>query len=360
MELRHYIFFAIATIVLQLFIYIFNRTLFWLFSGKLRHGVRYFLGSITFMGVNTVIFLTIFRIHSMFRLSALLLVLLLFSTFVSITIAIFSHFTRNLPKAGQILRWCYPIGFISLISLALYNAYIPKITHYQVQLDKPISPIRIGMVSDLHLGKLFGGKQLDNLANIFNQEKVDLILIPGDVMDDNVNAYLAEQMQPHLAKLEAPLGIYATLGNHDLFGDEHRIADEIRKAGIRLLQDEHFIVDNRFVLVGRDDDLDRGRPSTEKLLAKISQNLPTFLLDHRPTEIEKHAKLGIDLQVSGHTHKGQVFPASLITKMMYRLDYGYEKIQNSHFVVSSGYGFWGVPFRLGSQSEVVIIDVIGK
>jgi predicted MPP superfamily phosphohydrolase len=191
-------------------------------------------------------------------------------------------------------------------------------------------------------------------------EKVDIILLPGDIMDDNVNAYLAEKMQPHLAKLKAPMGVYATLGNHDLFGDQDRIDQEIRKAGITVLRDETLTLNNELVLIGRNDDLTRNRPSTEILLKQVNTDLPTILLDHRPTDIEKHASLPLDIQVSGHAHKGQIFPASLITKMIYRLDYGHEKIGNPHFFVTSGYGFWGIPMRLGSQSEVVIIDVKGK
>ena len=82
-------------------------------------------------------------------------------------------------------------------------------------------------------------------------------------------------------------------------------------------------------------------------------------MDHRPDQIEQHARLPIDLQVSGHVHNGQVFPANLIVKQLYRLPYGYEAIGNGHFFVTSGFGFWGIPFRLGSQSEVWIIDVSG-
>ena len=89
------------------------------------------------------------------------------------------------------------------------------------------------------------------------------------------------------------------------------------------------------VLIGRNDNLAHDRPSTETLLKQVDTNLPTILLDHRPTDIEKHASLPLDIQVSGHAHKGQVFPASLITKMMYRLDYGHEKIGNPHFFVTS-------------------------
>lgn len=216
------------------------------------------------------------------------------------------------------------------------------------------------MASDLHLGKLFGGKELDKLADIMQQEKVDIILLPGDIMDDNVNAYLAEKMQPHLAKLKAPMGVYATLGNHDLFGDQDRIDQEIRKAGITVLRDETLTLNNELVLIGRNDNLAHDRPSTETLLKQVNTDLPIILLDHRPTDIEKHASLPLDIQVSGHAHKGQVFPASLITKMIYRLDYGHEKIGNPHVFVTSGYGFWGIPMRLGSQSEVIIIDVKGK
>ena len=258
------------------------------------------------------------------------------------------------------MRIAYPILFIGITALSVYNAYVTRVIHYEITLDKPIKPLRIGMASDLHLGKLFGGKELDKLADIMQQEKVDIILLPGDIMDDNVNAYLAEKMQPHLAKLKAPMGVYATLGNHDLFGDQDRIDREIRKAGITVLRDETLTLNNELVLIGRNDNLAHDRPITETLLKHVNTDLPRILLDHRPTDIEKHASLPLDIQVSGHAHKGQVFPASLITKMMYRLDYGHEKIGNPHVFVTSGYGFWGIPMRLGSQSEVIIIDVKGK
>ncbi|HDL3852719.1 TPA: metallophosphoesterase, partial [Mannheimia haemolytica] len=206
----------------------------------------------------------------------------------------------------------------------------------------------------------FGTKQLDQLAEIFNQQKVDLILLPGDIMDDNTEVYVADKMQPHLAKLKAPLGVYATLGNHDFFGAQETIAKEITDAGITVLWDQTAEINGKFTLIGRNDDLVKNRPSAEQLLQNVNTKLPVILLDHRPTEIEQHAKLPIDIQVSGHAHKGQVFPASIITKLIYRLHYGYEKIGFGHYFVTSGYGFWGVPMRLGSQSEVMIIDVEGE
>ncbi|TDQ59663.1 hypothetical protein EDC45_0321 [Mesocricetibacter intestinalis] len=363
MELRHYVTFAVAILLLQLFIYIFNRTLFWLLSGRIGHRLRRAIGFLTYMSANSVILLTVLRIQPMFRLSALILVLLLFSAFISLTLALLFRIGKNFiapQKLNFVLRLCYPLGLCLLTGLSIYNAYTPVVRYYAVKLDKPLKPMRIGVASDLHLGKLFGAQSLDRLAHIFAREKVDLILLPGDIMDDNLNAYRAEEMSSHLAKLKAPLGVYATLGNHDFFVQPGKIAEEIRKAGINLLWDRAVSIDNSFVIIGRNDDLEKQRPPTEHLLAQVNTDLPVLLMDHRPTEIEKHSRLPIDIQVSGHTHKGQIFPAGLITALLYRLDYGYAKIGNGHFFVTSGYGFWGIPMRLGTQSEVFIIDVQGS
>ncbi|QIM66213.1 metallophosphoesterase [Mannheimia granulomatis] len=359
MEYRYYITSTIAIIALQLFLFSFSKTIAWLFN--LSAKARKTFTIITFLLINGLVVLHLTRTVMLFRPMAFVLVLLLFAFFISfLTACIYKLFKGN-PSVTRWLKISYPFTYLGLIALSFYNAYTPTVVHYSVKLDKPLAqPLRIGVASDLHLGKLFGAKQLDKLADIFNQEKVDLILLPGDIMDDNVSAYRAENMQPHLAKLKAPLGVYATLGNHDFFGDQESIAQEITAAGITVLWDQAVEIDGKFTIIGRNDDLVKDRPSTEKLLQGVNTNLPVFLLDHRPTEIEKHAQLPIDIQVSGHAHKGQVFPASIITKLMYRLHYGYEKIGFGHYFVTSGYGFWGVPMRLGSQSEVMIIEVEGK
>ena len=106
--------------------------------------------------------------------------------------------------------------------------------------------------------------------------------------------------------------------------------------------------------------MDRGRLKSAELLKQADTSKPVVLLDHRPSEIELHSTLPIDIQVSGHVHNGQIFPANFIVRAINRLHYGYEKIGNGHFFVTSGYGFWGIPLRLGSQSEVLIIDVEGR
>lgn len=363
MEFRYYIIFAVVAVVLQLFLFIFDRTLRWLLKNKLSKTSLLGLSLFAFLSINAVILLTIFRIYPNFRLSAWILAFLLYSSFASLSCFILFKLGKqwqNSTKFNRTLRLFYPIVLAGLFGLSIYNAYTPKILHYQIQLNKPLPSLRIGVASDFHLGTLFGGKQMDELATIFNREKVDLILLPGDIMDDNVNAYLAEKMQPHLAKLKAPLGVYATLGNHDFFGDKIRVAQEIRQAGLQLLEDESVVVNHQFVIIGRNDEMAVNRPETKTLLQTVDTKLPIFLMDHRPTDVMKHSQLPIDLQVSGHTHKGQIFPANLFTMLMYDLAYGYKQLGNGHYFVTSGYGFWGIPLRLGSQSEVLIIDVIGK
>ena len=102
------------------------------------------------------------------------------------------------------------------------------------------------------------------------------------------------------------------------------------------------------------------RPSLAALLKDVRRDLPVLVLDHRPTEILANVQTTMDIQVSGHAHNGQVFPANFIVRALYRLHYGHEQIEGKEIFVSSGYGFWGVPLRLGSRSEVFVIDVAGR
>lgn len=255
--------------------------------------------------------------------------------------------------------------FIGLFAYALYSAYIPVVRELPIHIHKPLNnPLRIAVASDLHLGRLFGNKAIERLHIMLSKYQADILLMPGDIMDDNTQAFNTYNMKDSLAKLVAslPYGVYATLGNHDLYGHEQPISNSLRAAGVQLLNDEatHFIHQGEVVwLMGRFDNHKRQRVATTELLAQVNSAEPVVLLDHRPSAIIEHSQLPIDLQVSGHTHNGQIFPANFIVSAINRLGYGYEAIGKGHFVVSSGYGFWGIPFRLGSRSEIWIINLIG-
>lgn len=264
------------------------------------------------------------------------------------------------------LRGLALLVFIGLFVYALYSAYIPKVRHLTVTINKPLlKPLRIAVASDLHLGRLFGNKAIDRLQRLITQSQADMLLMPGDIMDDNTQAFSDYNMAANLARLCAslPYGVYATLGNHDLYGHEKPITESLRNAGVQLLNDEVLRLDYKgqpVWLVGRFDNHKRQRVATTELLAQVNTEEPVILLDHRPSDIIEHSLLPIDLQLSGHTHNGQIFPANFIVSSINRLGYGYEAIGKGHFVVSSGYGFWGIPFRLGSRSEIWLISLSGQ
>ncbi|WP_298811077.1 metallophosphoesterase [uncultured Psychrobacter sp.] len=256
--------------------------------------------------------------------------------------------------------------FIGLFIYSLYSAYAPVIRKLSIKIDKPLTkPLRIAVASDLHIGRLFGVKAIDRLQQLMIRSGADMLLMPGDIMDDNTEAFNEYHMEQNLAELCSilPCGVYATLGNHDLYGHERPISEALQNAGVQLLNDEVLYIEHEgqpVWLVGRFDNHKRQRVATTDLLAQVDTSQPVILLDHRPSDIDNHSQLPIDLQVSGHTHNGQVFPANFIVNAINRLGYGYEQIGKGHFVVSSGYGFWGIPFRLGSRSEIWLITLSGN
>ena len=257
------------------------------------------------------------------------------------------------------------VFFVALFIYALYSAYVPVVRRLSISIDKPMAkPLRIAVASDLHLGRLFGTGAIDRLHHLIIKNKADILLMPGDIMDDNTQAFADYKMAENLAALckILPYGVYATLGNHDLYGHEQPISEALRGAGVQLLNDEVKCLMHQgqaLWLIGRFDNHKRQRVATTELMARVDSTKPIIMLDHRPSDIAEHSQLPIDLQVSGHTHNGQIFPANFIVHAINRLGYGYEAIGRGHFVVSSGYGFWGIPFRLGSRSEMWLITLSG-
>ena len=297
-------------------------------------------------------------------LSALLGAALYSSYWLFITVTDIAFQDANSLSYG--LRLITVVAFVGLFIHSLYNAYNPVIRRLSITINKPFAqPISIMVASDLHIGQLFGNKAIARLQQLIDDNQPDVLLMPGDIMDDNVKAFIHYNMAANLAKLCAslPFGVYATLGNHDLYGHELPISKSLRNAGVQLLNDEVLPLEYNgqlIWLVGRFDNHKRARVATTELLLQVNTDEPIILLDHRPSDITAHSQLPIDLQVSGHTHNGQIFPANFLVSAINRIGYGYEAIGRGHFVVSSGYGFWGIPFRLGSRSEVWLITLNGQ
>ncbi|SEN21945.1 hypothetical protein SAMN05192533_11073 [Mesobacillus persicus] len=250
-------------------------------------------------------------------------------------------------------------GFI--LVYGSYNAWNPVVRTYDLTIEKETAggeDIKILMASDLHLGQIVGKRHLQRLVDIVEEVKPDIVLIPGDLVDDYIEPFLEKDMGETLSKLKAPLGVYAVTGNHDYYGDDvDEIVEEVEKAGVQMLMDESILINDQFYIIGRNDLTDVKRKEISHLVKELDHSKPLIMLDHQPNSLGIAEENGVDLILSGHTHRGQMAPAHLITSRIFENDWGYLQKGNLHSLVSSGFGTWGPPLRIGSQSEVMVIHL---
>ncbi|KIL47890.1 metallophosphoesterase [Jeotgalibacillus campisalis] len=241
-----------------------------------------------------------------------------------------------------------------------FNAWSPTIRTYDLKVAKQseMNELQIMMVSDLHLGPIVGTRHLKRLTTISESIQPDIILIPGDLIDDNLEPFLKQEMGQELGKLNAPLGIFAVLGNHEYYGNDlDEIIDELEKIQINMLLDETELIADSFYISGRKDLTDLNRLAIDELVEGLNPTTPLIMLDHQPVELDEAMEGGVDILLSGHTHKGQAAPANLVTAFLYENHWGYLRKENLHSFVSSGFGTWGPPIRIGSRAEVMVINV---
>ena len=251
-----------------------------------------------------------------------------------------------------------------------WNAWNPIVRNYSLQIQKKtgsasLRKLRIAVASDIHLGTVIGNRHLERLITNVTQINPDLILLPGDILDDDIEPFLQKNMAPILGKLKAPLGVFAVTGNHEYIGKKvPQFIETMEAIGIQVLMDDAVLVQDSFYLIGRKDKASQGiggagggRKPIQELVADLDDTLPLIMMDHQPSDLLNAAENGIDLTLSGHTHRGQMAPNHFITKKLFELDWGYKRIGKLHAVVSSGFGFWGPPVRIGSRSEVLHIEV---
>lgn len=214
-------------------------------------------------------------------------------------------------------------------------------------------------MSDIHLGTIVRNSTLEHLVEKVNDLKPDLILLPGDVVDEDVSSVMEQNMAASLQKLKAPFGVFAITGNHEYYGGIQKSVDYIREGAVTVLQDTAVRLENAFYLVGRKDLTGNSfgdiRKPLNEILDGIDRSLPLILMDHQPFHLEDAEQNGIDLQLSGHTHHGQLFPFNLITNRVYEKSWGYLRKGETQYYVSCGVGTWGPPIRIGNRPEIVQI-----
>ncbi|MCX6569115.1 MAG: metallophosphoesterase [Candidatus Aminicenantes bacterium] len=221
--------------------------------------------------------------------------------------------------------------------------------------------LTIVLASDLHLGTLVGKSRLEKIVERINALDPDVIFMPGDIVDETVTAKDEAEFSVIMRRLRAPLGVFAVPGNHEFYSGLERNLACLRACDIKVLEDEAVGVAGAFVLVGRRDPSSLApkerRLPIRDILAKsgFDDRLPVILLDHQPAHLEEASQAGVDLQLSAHTHAGQLFPLDIINRMVWELNWGYLRKGNTQYYVTSGVGTWGPPVRTGSRPEIVRI-----
>ncbi len=248
---------------------------------------------------------------------------------------------------------------ISLVALVVVygfiNAHIIRVRSFDINVPKEAGgrkSLNIVMASDIHLSSIINNGRISAIVNKINSLSPDIVLLPGDIVDGDLNPVVQQNLGEALRQITAPLGVYAITGNHEYIGGVEKACKYITEHGVKMLRDSTVFVDSSFYVVGREDRSARKRKPLSELMENVDRKYPVILMDHQPFRLEEAEENGVDLQLSGHTHYGQMWPFNYITDMVYELAYGYLVKGSTHIYVSSGVGTWGPPLRIVANPEI--------
>jgi hypothetical protein len=284
---------------------------------------------------------------------------------------LFNHFlpllpsavVRNYPQA----KYVTSAGVLGLVGLLVLGGHVNSLLPRIVTLDLPVAKttpkmkrLNIVAVSDIHLGTIIGRSRIDPIVSKINSLDPDLVLLPGDIVDEDLTPVIKQNLGEALGNIKSRFGVYAITGNHEYIGGVDRACSYLTEHNVTVLRDQSVKVADSFFLVGREDRSynrfsGRRRQDLSDLMASVDKNYPVILMDHQPFALNEAASQGVDLQLSGHTHDGQLWPISYIVHSLYELAWGYRKIARTHFYVSDGVGTWGPPVRIGNRPEIAHI-----
>lgn len=272
----------------------------------------------------------------------------------------------------------YYAGYIAIIIsiLSLFAGWYLNhhvwITKYTLNTSKEISPLRIILFADSHMGTSFAVEGFKKHLNTIQKMNPDIVVVTGDYVDDGTTQKEMILATKALGQLKTKYGVYFVFGNHDkgYYGSERRgfsgddLVNELKKNGIYVLRDETVLINNDFYVIGRRDlsevtEQRKKRTSMADLVAPLDKNKYMIVLDHQPADYKNQEKVGVDLVLSGHTHGGQLFPLNQVGKWIGANDliYGHERRGKTDFIVTSGISSWAIQFKTGTKSEFVVIDV---
>lgn len=274
---------------------------------------------------------------------------------------------------GRFLGWNLPGTVLTGVLLALallisaygvYHSYQTRVVTYQVKL--PNLPAvwqgkKIVFFADTHLGNVRGAWFIRRTADLVNAQQPELVLIPGDYFDGPPADYplLAKEIT---SRIHAPQGIYFTSGNHEEFREGQVYLDALTAAGVKTINNRTVELSG-LQIVGTDyfgNNTDAGLAKTLSGM-QLDRAKPSIMLKHAPLAVKAADEAGINLMLSGHTHKGQMWPLGYLTKWIHKgFDYGKNEYGGLTVITTSGVGTWGPPQRVGTQSEIVVLELAAK
>jgi predicted MPP superfamily phosphohydrolase len=248
---------------------------------------------------------------------------------------------------------------ISVVIAGAINLNIIRVSKYSVEFPRRharIDHLRVAFVADFHIQQNIRLHFVEQFVRKINALQPDIMLYGGDMMEGDSENETTEAIESVIKNINAKYGSFGVTGNHEFYGGQEQ-GSFFRKAGITLLGDTIVRIDSAFYLAGRYDQHFGKRKTLNEMLAGVSADLPIILIDHRPTELQEVSRTAVNMQFSGHTHNGQLFPINLITRNIYELSWGYKKIRNTHFFVTSGLRLWGPPVKTAGKSEIMLVEI---
>jgi len=288
----------------------------------------------------------------------ILFIFLVLSVAIDIVRILLPAGLRPSPLIAFVIAACFSFIF-SLYGL--YEAMVVKVEHVNIVSQKLAGDrrsLRIVQISDVHLGLLFREHRLRKVVNCIKDASPDILVSTGDLVDGQTDGLSGVLYM--LMELSPPLGKYAVTGNHEFYAGIRKSINFTRDAGFKVLRDEALTLPGLINIAGVDDPAG-GRKNLEEHEKEILSSLPgetfTLLLKHRPHVGPGSDRL-FDLQLSGHTHKGQIFPFGLLVKLVHGRISGLHRLDSGSLLyISRGSGTWGPPFRILSPPEVTVINI---
>jgi uncharacterized protein len=303
---------------------------------------------------------------------AYLIVILLAIDLLRLINFIIPFFPDFITKDYQITKQMMFYAVTGLVLIILIGSRInqafPQIRTLEMVIQKksPLPELNVVMVSDVHLGTIICNSHFMRIVEKINSLNPDIVLFAGDLVDEDIGPVIRQNLGETLRQIKSKFGNYGITGNHEYIGGVEEACQYLTEHGVVMLRDSIVKIADAFILAGREDISKEGfvgkshgehRKKIVDLIKDVDKSLPIILMDHQPLHLDEAEKNGVDLQLSGHTHHGQLWPFNYIAQAIYEVSWGYKKKGNTHIYVSCGVGTWGPPMRSGNRPEVMNLKI---